>query len=45
MTGRVLVTGSEGLIGGYLTRELLARGYQVTGIDNFSKHGVRPAGS
>ena len=41
MTARVLVTGSEGLIGGYLTRELLADGYQVTGIDNFSKHGIR----
>jgi nucleoside-diphosphate-sugar epimerase len=37
---RVLVTGSEGLIGGYLTRGLLARGYDVTGIDNFSKHGT-----
>jgi len=37
---RVLVTGSEGLIGGYLTRELLFRGYDVTGIDNFSKHGT-----
>lgn len=36
---RVLVTGSEGLIGGYLTRELLERGYEVTGVDNFSKHG------
>ena len=36
---RVLLTGSEGLIGGYLTRELLARGYDVTGLDqNFSKH-------
>lgn len=43
MTGRVLLTGSEGLIGGYLTRELLARGYDVTGIDNFSKHGIRQA--
>lgn len=37
---KVLVTGSEGLIGGYLTRELLARGYEVKGIDNFSKHGL-----
>ena len=37
---RVLVTGSEGLIGGYLTAELLARGYQVRGVDNFSKHGL-----
>src|SRR5580698_1609593 len=37
---RVLVTGSEGLIGGYLTRELLARGHEVAGLDNFSKHGI-----
>lgn len=37
---RVLVTGSEGLIGGYLTEELLQRGYDVTGLDNFSKHGL-----
>ena len=38
---RVLLTGSEGLIGGYLTRELLDRGYDVTGLDDFSKHGIR----
>jgi UDP-glucose 4-epimerase len=38
---RVLVTGSEGLIGGYLTQELLERGYDVTGLDNFSKHGIK----
>lgn len=37
---RVLVTGSEGLIGGYLTDELLERGYDVVGLDNFSKHGL-----
>lgn len=37
---RVLVTGSEGLIGGYLTRELLDCGYDVRGLDNFSKHGL-----
>ena len=36
---KVLVTGSEGLIGGYLTQELLDRGYDVVGVDNFSKHG------
>ncbi len=41
MTERVLVSGSAGFIGGYLTAELLARGYQVIGVDNFSKYGPR----
>ena len=36
---KVLVSGSSGFIGGYLVAELLARGYQVTGVDNFSKYG------
>ncbi|MEV6653446.1 NAD(P)-dependent oxidoreductase [Streptomyces sp. NPDC051219] len=39
---KVLVTGSSGLIGSYLVRELLARGHSVVGVDNFSKYG--PAG-
>jgi nucleoside-diphosphate-sugar epimerase len=36
---RVLVTGSSGFIGGYVVQELLARGYEVTGLDNLSKYG------
>ncbi len=36
---RILVTGSAGFIGGYLVEELLAKGYQVVGVDNYSKYG------
>jgi UDP-glucose 4-epimerase len=36
---RVLVTGAAGFIGGYLVQELLAGGYLVTGLDNYSKYG------
>jgi UDP-glucose 4-epimerase len=35
----VLVSGSAGFIGGYLVEELISRGYQVVGVDNFSKYG------
>lgn len=35
----VLVTGSAGFIGGYVVEELLAHGYRVLGLDNFSKYG------
>ena len=37
--GRVLVTGSAGFIGGYVVEDLLRRGYQVSGVDNYSKYG------
>ncbi len=36
---KVLVSGSAGFIGGYVVEELLQRGYEVIGVDNFSKYG------
>lgn len=36
---KVLVTGSQGFIGSYVCAELLDRGYEVWGIDNYSKYG------
>jgi nucleoside-diphosphate-sugar epimerase len=36
---KVLVTGAEGFIAGYLVRELLRAGYEVVGLDNLSKYG------
>ena len=39
MMEKVLVSGSAGFIGGYVVGELLDRGYEVVGLDNFSKYG------
>jgi nucleoside-diphosphate-sugar epimerase len=36
----VVVTGSQGFVGGYLVKELLKQNYKVIGIDNFSKYGI-----
>lgn len=36
---KVLVTGSQGFIGGYVVESLLQRGHEVVGLDNFSKYG------
>ena len=36
---KVLITGSAGFIGGYVVEELLARGHEVVGLDNYSKYG------
>jgi len=34
-----VVTGSAGFIGGYIVEELLEKGYEVVGVDNYSKYG------
>jgi len=36
---KILVTGASGFIAGYLVAELLNAGYDVVGLDNFSKYG------
>ena len=36
---KVLVTGAAGFISGYLIEDLLKSGYEVIGLDNFSKYG------
>ncbi len=39
---RVLLTGAAGFIGSHLAEKLLARGDEVTGIDNFDPFYARP---
>lgn len=42
---RILITGAAGFIGGYVVEEFLQAGYEVVGIDNFSKYGeLQPPG-
>jgi UDP-glucose 4-epimerase len=36
---KILITGSAGFISGYLVPELIERGHEIVGIDNFSKYG------
>ncbi|MCR9229626.1 NAD-dependent epimerase/dehydratase family protein [Gimesia chilikensis] len=36
---KVLITGAAGFIGSYVVGELLEAGYDVVGLDNFSKYG------
>src|SRR5262249_39668978 len=36
---KALVTGANGFIAGYLVAELLENGWEVVGLDNFSKYG------
>lgn len=36
---KTLITGSAGFIGGYVVQELLERGHEVVGLDNYSKYG------
>lgn len=36
---KILVTGAAGFVAGYLIEDLLKRGHQIIGIDNYSKYG------
>lgn len=41
---KILITGSAGFIGSYIVGEFLKAGWDVVGLDNFSKYGdLRPA--
>lgn len=39
MSKSILITGSAGFIGGYVVEEFLNNGWNVYGIDNYSKYG------
>jgi UDP-glucose 4-epimerase len=39
---RILITGSQGFIAGYIINLLLKEGHKVIGIDNYSKYGKIP---
>jgi len=36
---KAVVTGAKGFIAGYVVQELLDQGFEVVGVDNFSKYG------
>ena len=38
MSKKILVTGSAGFIGFHLTKELILKGFNVTGIDNLNDY-------
>jgi nucleoside-diphosphate-sugar epimerase len=37
---KIIITGSQGFIGSYLCNEFLNNGYEVIGVDNYSKYGI-----
>ena len=39
---KILVTGAAGYIGGTFTYEVLKKGFEVYGIDNFINSGLVP---
>ncbi len=41
---KIIITGSQGFIGSYLCNEFLNNGYEVFGIDNYSKYGMLKRG-
>ena len=36
---KILISGAAGFICGYLIQDLLEHGYEIVGLDNFSKYG------